>query len=113
LAAHADDYRRWPSSAAVYLPGGSVPEVGSVFRQPDLAGTLQYMADQASAAGKRGREAGLQAAHDAFYRGDIARAIVAFHRQEGGWMAAEDLAEFEPEIAPPVSARYGDRTVLA
>src|SRR5690349_15730342 len=40
VAAHADDYRRWRSSAEIYLPGGSPPEVGGRFVQADLAATL-------------------------------------------------------------------------
>ena len=51
--------------------------------QKALAATLQYMADQETAARSRGREAGLAAARDAFYRGDIARAIVKY--PEGEW----------------------------
>src|SRR6185369_713542 len=39
-------YRYWPSNAAIFLPGGQVPEVGDRFLQTDLAGTLQYMVDQ-------------------------------------------------------------------
>ena len=46
-------------SAAIYLPNGRVPEPGDIFRQTDLAGSLQYMADEERAATSRGREAGL------------------------------------------------------
>ncbi len=68
-----------------------VPKAGEKFVQTDLARTLQYMADQDRAAGPD-RMAGLQAAHDAFYRGDIARAIVRFQQQEGGYLSMDDLA---------------------
>src|SRR3954468_10476727 len=43
---HEDDYRRWASSAAVFLPRGRPPYEGELFVQSDLARTLQYMADQ-------------------------------------------------------------------
>src|ERR1700738_2106785 len=81
--------RGWPCMAAVVLTNGRALEAGEVFRQTDLAASLQYMADEEKAAGHRspngrGREAGLEAARDAFYRGDIARKIVAFMKQEGG-----------------------------
>jgi len=69
LKRHEPDHRAWPSSAAIFLPGGRVPEAGEIFRQTDLAGSLQYMADEeraASGSKGRGREAGLDAAHDAF-----------------------------------------------
>src|SRR5262249_7417084 len=87
-------YRRWPSTAAIYLPKGKVPHVGQLFVQTDLARTLQYMADQERAVASRGREAGLNAARDAFYRGDIASTIVSFHRENGGWLREDDLADF-------------------
>src|SRR5207248_7139753 len=86
--------RSWLSTAAVLLPNGRAPEAGEVFRQTDLAASLQYMADEEKAAAGRGREAGLEAARDAFYRGDIAKKIVAFMKQEGGLLSAEDLANY-------------------
>ncbi|HEY1326586.1 MAG TPA: gamma-glutamyltransferase, partial [Casimicrobiaceae bacterium] len=46
IGTHVDDYARWPSSAAIYLPGGRPPQPGELFVQRDLAGTLQYMADE-------------------------------------------------------------------
>src|SRR6266404_4327791 len=88
LAKHAERHASWPSSAAVYLPNGKVPETGDIFRQSDLGASLQYMADEEKAAASRGREAGLEAARGAFYRGDIARQIVAFMKQEGGLLSA-------------------------
>src|SRR5205807_3372948 len=83
LKRHEADHRAWPSTAAIFLPNGRPPEAGEVFRQADLAASLQYMADEERAAARRspngrGREAGLEAARDAFYRGDIARKIIAF-----------------------------------
>ncbi len=50
LKRHEADHRAWPSSAAIFLPNGRVPEAGEVFRQTDLAGSLQYMADEERAA---------------------------------------------------------------
>jgi gamma-glutamyltranspeptidase/glutathione hydrolase len=100
ISTHRDAYARWPSNAAIYLPGGRVPQPGEKFVQADLARTLQYMADQDRAAPDR--LAGLQAAHDAFYRGDIARRIVAHQEAEGGYLAMDDLAEFRSRIEPAV-----------
>src|SRR2546430_2752004 len=94
LEKHAERHALWPSSAAVYLPNGRVPQAGDIFRQSDLGASLQYMADEEKAASGRGRDAGLEAARGAFYRGDIARKIVAFMKEEGGLLSAEDLAEY-------------------
>lgn len=114
LAKAATQYARWPSSAAIYLPNGRPPLPGEKFVQADLGRSLQYMADQESAASaKGGRLAGLQAAHDAFYRGDIAAAIVKFHVANGGWLRADDLAEYRSEIAPAVTTRYRDMEIHA
>lgn len=106
LDEHRDDYARWPSSAAIYLPNGRPPRAGEVFRQADLAGTLQYMADQERAQAAQGRSAGLAAARRAFYQGDIAAAIVNYHRQEGGLVTAQDLADFSVEVEEPLTTRF-------
>ena len=93
------------SWAEVYLPGGQPPRVGDRFVQRDLAGTLQYMADcEAKTAGDR--ETGLVAARDAFYRGDIARTIAAFHKQNGGLLTLEDLAEYSSEVEETLSVNF-------
>src|SRR5918995_1634594 len=73
---HEAEYRLFPTNVDLYLPNGRPPQVGEVFVQKALAATLQHMADQEAAASARGRDAGLAAARDAFYRGDIARPIV-------------------------------------
>ena len=112
LKRHEKDHRDWPSTAAIFLPNGRLPQTGEVFRQTDLAASLQYMADEERAAAQRGREAGLEAARDAFYRGDIARKIVAFMKQEGGLLSAEDLAEYRSPVGPPERRRFGDLEVV-
>ncbi|MSP81103.1 MAG: hypothetical protein EXR02_08615 [Rhodospirillales bacterium] len=84
-----------------------------IFVQTDLGRTLQYMVDQEKAAGRNGRAAGLKAARDAFYRGDIARAIVAYHEVHGGLMTAQDLAEFRVAIEPPVTTRFAGIDIYA
>ena len=112
LKRHEADHRGWPSSAAIFLPNGRVPEAGDIFRQTDLAASLQYMADEERAAAGRRREAGLDAAHDAFYRGDIAKKIVAFMKEQGGLLSAEDLAEYHSPVGPPERRRFGDLEVF-
>ena len=106
LADHAQDYGRWASSAAVYLPDGRPPAAGDIFRQTDLARTLQYMADEERAHAAAGRAAGLAAARHAFYRGDIAKSIVDFHRAEGGLVTHDDLANFAVDVEPALSTDF-------
>jgi gamma-glutamyltranspeptidase / glutathione hydrolase len=111
LERHAETHRLWPSSAAIFLPGGHVPPPGDIFRQSDLAASLQYMADEEKAAARHGRETGLEAARAAFYRGDIARKIVAFMHEQGGLLSAEDLADYHSPVGPPEHRRFGDLDV--
>lgn len=106
ISAFAAGYARWPSSAAIYLPGGRPPQPGEIFRQQDLAGSLQYMADCERAAAPRGRLAGLQAARDAFYRGDIARSFVRYHERNGGLLRMEDFASYRSVIEPALSITF-------
>ena len=113
IKANADKYQRWPSNAEIYLPGGQAPNPGDIFKQTDLAGTLQYMADEESHARSKGREAGLQAARDAFYTGDIAAAIVKFHTENDGLLTAEDLAGFRVGVEPPTRTTFQDIDVYA
>ena len=109
LTAHEEDYRRWPANGEIYLPGGRLPGEGERFVQSDLAASIQHMADEeAASAARAGREAGLLAARDAFYRGDLARAMVRHHEENGGWLTMQDLAEYESTLAEPVVVRLGE-----
>jgi gamma-glutamyltranspeptidase/glutathione hydrolase len=110
---HEAEYRRWPQNVAIYLPNGRPPEPGEIFVQADLGRTIQYMADEERAAAHAGRAAGLSAAPNAFYRGDIARAIVRFHQENDGLLSEQDLAEFRVGIEPPVKACFAGIDVYA
>jgi gamma-glutamyltranspeptidase / glutathione hydrolase len=112
IAQDADDYRRWPSSAAIYLPGGAPPRSGDRFVQSDLAATLQYMADEERAGARRGRVAGLEAARAAFYCGEIAERIVSYHEQHGGYLSRTDLAAFRSRYEPPIRVRWRDFEIV-
>ncbi|WP_135466779.1 gamma-glutamyltransferase family protein [Crenalkalicoccus roseus] len=110
---HAAEYARWPANAAIFLPEGRCPEPGERFVQPDLARTLRFMADEeARAAARGGRLAGLAAAHAAFYRGDIAREITAFVRREGGFLSMRDMEGFRSRLEPAVRRRWRGHEVL-
>jgi gamma-glutamyltranspeptidase / glutathione hydrolase len=80
----------------VYLPGGKSPEVGQMFQNRDLAKALRIVAEEGP---------------DAFYKGEIARAILSTSQALGGTMAATDLAEFSPEWVEPISSTYRDWTI--
>jgi gamma-glutamyltranspeptidase/glutathione hydrolase len=93
----------WPTSRNVFTPNGHVPGTGEIFRQPDLARTLRAMAaaeKKAQAAGKNRAEA-IDAVRDYFYRGEIAKKIDAFSRENQGLLRYEDMAGFrlQPEEA--------------
>src|SRR5882672_5172238 len=113
MTEHEAEYRDFPSNVALYLPHGRPPRTGEVFVQKALAATIQHMVDQESAARPRGRAAGLAAARDAFYRGDIAQAIVKFQKENGGFLSAEDLASYRSGIEEPVETSFGDIRLYA
>jgi len=106
VKANEDNYRMWPANAAIYLPQNRPPEPGERFVQTDLARSMQHMADEETAKAKHGREAGLRAARDAFYTGDIAQTILKYHRENGGLLAEEDMAGFRSSIEPPVKMTF-------
>ena len=112
IQANEAAYRRWPTSAPIYLPGGRVPRAGERFVQTDLGRTLSYLADEDRAGRRNGRVAGLAAARTAFYRGDVAAAIARYHEAEGGLLTREDLGGFRVGVEPPARARFGSREVL-
>lgn len=78
-------------SVRVFLPGGKPPETGQLFRDPDLGRALRLIAEQ-------GR--------DAFYKGEIAEALLKTSGKLGGTMTAADLAEFSSEWVAPISTTY-------
>lgn len=109
----AHQLQAWPSTAAVFLPGGRPPRPGERFRQTEAASTLERMAAAEARACVRGRDAGLQAARDEFYRGETAERIANFIRQQDGLLDYDDLADYAVEIATPVSCRYREWQVYA
>ncbi|HEV8397104.1 MAG TPA: gamma-glutamyltransferase [Vicinamibacterales bacterium] len=106
MTANAEKYRRWPTSAALYLNGGRPFRMGELLVQSELGETLRRMARAEAQAGGS-RAAGVRAARDEFYRGETARRIAAFHRAHKGPLAAEDLAEFEVEVERAIVGAFG------
>ncbi|HLJ61802.1 MAG TPA: gamma-glutamyltransferase family protein [bacterium] len=114
---HQERFRtEWPTSAALFLPGGAVPALGDTWRNPDLARTFERLVEAERGARSRGRSEALRAARDCFYRGPIAREIVAYQRDtktrdangtvSNGLLAEEDFAAFNVRVEAPVSSDY-------
>jgi gamma-glutamyltranspeptidase/glutathione hydrolase len=97
--------KKHPSSVRVYMPGGRAPEPGSIFRNPDAARLLRKLVEAEKQAGAN-RRAGLRAARDRFYKGDIAKTMAAFSEQNGGLFRYEDFSTYTAKVETPVSVNY-------
>ncbi len=82
---------KYPNFKETYMPNGKMPAKGEIFRNPDLANTYEKIA-------KGGR--------DAFYKGDIAKTIASYIKEQGGFLSYDDLASHKSEWVEPVSANY-------
>ncbi len=92
----ADLLRQFPPSAAMFLPNGSAPRPGDILRQPDLARSISLIANGGP---------------DAFYRGEIAKAITSFLAANGGALTEEDFADHATAISPPLTTSYRGYTI--
>lgn len=97
IADQAGQLARHGPSAEVFLPGGQVPGVGQVLRQPGLANTLRRICTEGP---------------DSFYRGALAREITAGLAAAGALLSADDFAGHRTVVAPPISTTYRGRTVF-
>jgi gamma-glutamyltranspeptidase / glutathione hydrolase len=86
-----------PDSIKTWYVNGAQPLPGQIFKNPDLARTLRMLQAKGG---------------DAFYRGDIARALVAKSNALGGSMTLEDLANYKGEWVEPARSRYGGYDIL-
>ena len=99
-------FSRWTSTSEIYRPGGKDLAVGERLRQPALAELLDgLVAAESASPGTRVER--LRAAHDAFYRGAVARRIAQWVTENGGYMLEEDLHDFEAEIAAAPQVEIG------
>ncbi|MBR9923057.1 MAG: gamma-glutamyltransferase [Bacteroidetes bacterium] len=85
-------FKDYPNFAATYMPSGeSTPAKGEIFKNPDLARTYEIIA-------KGGR--------DAFYKGRVAKTMVDFLNEQGGFFSLEDFASHQSEWVDPISSNY-------
>ncbi|HWZ96619.1 MAG TPA: gamma-glutamyltransferase [Candidatus Dormibacteraeota bacterium] len=92
----ADKLRENEEAARVYLPKDHAPKTGEIFSNPDLAASLEEIAT---------------GGRDAFYKGELAKKMLAGMKHHGGTMVEEDLAKFSSEWVDPISTTYRDWTV--
>src|SRR5438046_2469872 len=88
------------------MPTGEAPKAGEIFKNPDLARTLEKLVEAESAYKAKGRSEALKAARDRFYKGDIAREMAAFSEANGGLFRYQDFAEYCAKIETPVFTDY-------
>lgn len=82
---------RYPGTRAVFSPNGNPIRAAGLFRQPDLAATLQRLAEQG---------------FDGFYRGKVARKLVAGVNAQGGQWTLDELAGYRVKERAPIRFRY-------
>lgn len=97
LRDHQSLLSKFPNSRAIYLRGGDLYQPGEILRQPELARTLRAIA-------KKGPSA--------FYRGGIARDIVATESRLGGIITLGDLAHYQAKIRKPLVGSFRGYTIL-
>ncbi len=83
--------KQFPNITETYTVNGKVPEKGDIFKNPFLANTYRKIAN---------------GGRDEFYKGNIARTIAAFMKEQGGFITYEDLASHTSEWVEPVSTNY-------
>ena len=84
-------FEKYPNFNDLWVKNGSMPAKGEIFKNPQLAKTLETIA-------LKGREG--------FYEGEVANAMVDFIQSQGGFLTHEDLSSFHSEWTPPVSSNY-------
>jgi gamma-glutamyltranspeptidase / glutathione hydrolase len=96
IAGSAEQLKKFPTSANVFLPDGNAPRPGTIFQQTDLAQSL---------------EAIVQGGPDVFYKGEIADEIDRFMSEHDGIMTKGDLKGHETEIVDSLSTEYRGFTI--
>lgn len=87
-----------PTIAAIFLKNNKPYAAGDIFIQHDLAHSLQQISDQGT---------------KAFYQGDIAKAIVASSKKNGGILSLQDFVHYTAEELPPITCTYRGYTIIS
>ena len=98
IAEHAEQLRKYGDGWKIYLKDGKATAAGEILKNPDLAQTLEKIAES-------GR--------DVFYKGEIAKAILEQVEKDGGRMTAEDLDSFDVKVLQPVRGTYRGYEILS
>jgi gamma-glutamyltranspeptidase / glutathione hydrolase len=108
LARNQASTMRYEWSRRTYYPEGRIPEIGEVFRQPNLAATLRAIVAAERDALKKGadRVKAIEAGRDVFYKGDVARRIAAAVQADRGLLTYDDLATYHGRVEAAVSTRF-------
>jgi gamma-glutamyltranspeptidase/glutathione hydrolase len=105
-------FEKWPDNQKYWLkPDHSMYKPGETIKLPTLARTLRRMVEAERAAKSKGRAAGIQAARELFYRGDLAREMVAFLTKNGAPFELDDFSEFYARIEEPAKTTYRGYTI--
>ncbi len=102
----------WPENQRFWLKSdGSLYAAGETIAFPTLAATLTRMVEAERANAHLGREQGIAAARDRFYKGDIAEEMVAFLQEHGAPFELDDFAEFYSRVEAPTATEYRGYTI--
>lgn len=105
-------FESWPDNQKYWLKAdGSQYRPGETVKLPTLARTLKRMVDAERSAKRKGRAAGIAAARDRFYKGDIAAEMVAFLQKHGAPFDKSDFSEYFARIEEPAKTTYRGYTV--
>ena len=105
-------FKKWPDNQRFWLRAdGTPPAAGDTIKMPTLARTLTRMVEAERAAKGKGRAAGIAAARDRFYKGDIAKEMVAFLQKHQAPFDLSDFAEYFARVEAPASTTYRGYTV--
>ena len=112
IEANLEFMEAWPENQRFWLkPDGSLYAAGETIKFPTLADTLTKMVEAERVQAHLGREQGIAAARDRFYKGDIAETMVAFLQEHGAPFELSDFAEFYSRVEEPTSTDYRGYTI--
>ncbi len=112
IESRRDFIKKWPDNERFWIkPDGSLYQPGETIAFPTLARTLSRMVEAERQAQSKGREAAIVAARNRFYKGDIAREMVAFLEKHDTPFALDDFAEYFARVEEPAVVTYRNYTV--